>query len=196
MEKIPEDNVRTGFLEIADYKKLLAELPSYLKLALVIAYHTGCRLGEVMALRWQDVNLTSKEITIRAENAKNKKHRTLPIYGEMTVALRQQRSERDEKYTGLEWVFHDGGGNRLLTFYKAWKSGCGRAKLDGQLFHDLRRSAVRNMVRAGIPEKIAMAISGHRTRHVFDRYNIVTDKDLEAAAEQMTRYLSAPSSAK
>jgi integrase len=196
VEKIPEDNVRTGFLEIADYKKLLAELPPYLKLALVIAYHTGCRLGEVMALRWQDVNLAGKEITIRAEKAKNKRHRTLPIYGEMTDAIRQQRAERDEKYPRLEWVFHDGGGNRLLTFYKAWKSGCDRAKLDGQLFHDLRRSAVRNMVRAGIPEKIAMAISGHRTRHVFDRYNIVTDKDLAAAAEQMTRYLSAPSSAK
>jgi len=192
VEKIPEDNVRTGFLEIADYKKLLAELPSYLKLALVIAYHTGCRLGEVMSLRWQDVNFGAGEITIRAENAKNKKHRTLPVYGEMTDALRQQRAERDEKYPRLEWVFHDGGGNRLRTFYKAWKSACDRAELDGQLFHDLRRSAIRNMVRAGISEKVAMAISGHRTRHVFDRYNIVTDKDLAAAAEQMARYLTAP----
>jgi integrase len=190
VEKIPENNVRTGFLEKDDYDRLLAELPPYLTLALVIAYHTGCRLGEVMSLRWPDINLQGGEIIVRAENAKNKKHRVLPIYGEMNDALKHQREERDEKYPRLEWVFHDGGGKRLRTFYKAWRSACDRAKLDGQLFHDLRRSAVRNMVRAGIPEKIAMAISGHRTRHVFDRYNIVTDKDLAAAGEQMTRYLA------
>ena len=107
-----------------------------------------------------------------------KRHRTLPIYGDMKSALESQKQEREEKYPALEWVFHDGCGQRLRTFYKAWNSACRRAKLSGQLFHDLRRSAVRNMVRAGIPEKVAMAISGHRTRHVFDRYNIVTDKDL------------------
>jgi integrase len=191
VEKIPENNIRTGFLEQPDYERLLAELPPYLKPALVIAYHTGCRLGEVMSLEWSDVNLRSGEIVIRAENSKGKKHRTLPIYGEMAEALRHQKAERDENYPQLEWVFHDGNGNRLRTFYKAWKSACERGKLDGQLFHDLRRSAVRNMVRAGIPEKMAMAISGHRSRHVFDRYNIVTDKDLAAAAEKMTQYLAA-----
>jgi integrase len=193
VEKIPEQNVRIGFLEKADYDRLLAELPSYLKLALVIAYHTGCRLGELMSLRWSDINLAGGEITIRAEHAKSKRHRLLPIYGDMKFALQEQKVERDEKHPQLEWVFHDGHGNRLLTFYKAWNSACERAKLDGRLFHDLRRSAVRNMVRAGIPEKIAMAISGHRTRHVFDRYNIVTDKDLATAAQQMTRYLSGQS---
>jgi len=149
-----------------------------LKLALVIAYHTGCRPGEEMSLQWPDINLASGEITIRAEHAKNKKHRVLPIYGDMTGALKRQKSEHDDKYPTLEWVFHDGNGTRLRTFHKAWRSACDRAKLDGRLFHDLRRSAVRNMMRAGIPEKTAMAISDHRTRRLFDRYNIVTDKDL------------------
>ncbi|MBI2680027.1 MAG: tyrosine-type recombinase/integrase [Candidatus Solibacter usitatus] len=90
----------------------------------------------------------------------------------------------------MNWVFHDGTGERLKTFYKAWASGCERAKLDGQLFHDLRRSAVRNMIRAGIPEKLAMELSGHRTRHVFDRYNISTDKDLSDAGEKLAQYLA------
>lgn len=193
IEKLAEDNVRTGFLETPEYERLLAELPAYLKLALVIAYHTGCRLGELMALQWSDVSLETAKITIRAETAKSKRHRTLPIYGEMIDALHRQKAERDDKCPKLEWVFHDGSGKRLKTFYKAWASACDRAKLGGQLFHDLRRSAIRNMVRAGIPENVAMAISGHRTRHVFDRYNIITDKDLDSAAEKMTRYLAATS---
>jgi integrase len=193
IEKLTETNTRTSFLEQADYERLLAELPDYLKLSLVIGYHTGCRLGELMSLRWADVNLDGGEpsFTILAEVAKNKHHRTIPIYGDMLPALHRQRAERDEKYPALDWVFHDGTGQRLKTFYKAWASACERAKMDGQLFHDLRRSAVRNMVRAGIPEKLAMAISGHKTRHVFDRYNIVVEKDLANAGAMLTQYLAA-----
>ena len=190
IEKLPENNVRTGFLEKAEYERLIAELPEYLKLALIIAYHTGCRLGEVTSLQWADINFGAGTLTIRAEVAKNKRHRNLPLYGEMNSALRRQRAERDAKYPTLQWVLHDGTGQRIRTFYKAWASACQRAKLDGRLFHDLRRSAVRNMIRAGIPERVAMAISGHRSRHVFDRYNILTDRDLAFAAEQMTRYLA------
>lgn len=195
IEKLPESNVRTGFLEKADYERLLAELPAYLKLALVIGYHTGCRLGEVMSLRWSDLNLDSTEptFTIPAEVAKNKRHRTIPVYGDMLPALHRQKAERDEKYPALEYVFHDGTGQRLKTFDIAWASACKRAKMNGQLFHDLRRSAVRNMVRAGIPENLAMAISGHKTRYVFDRYNIVTEKDLANAGAMLTQYLSGQS---
>ncbi len=98
--------------------------------------------------------------------------------------LLMQKTIRDIKYPACPYVFHNHG-RFIVDFRKAWRSATKRAGLVGTLFHDLHRSAVRHMREAGIPENVAMQIAGHKTRAVFERYNIVSERDIKQAAEKM-----------
>ena len=73
----------------------------------------------------------------------------------------------------------------IRRFDKAWKAACTAAGCPGRIPHDFRRTAIRNMVRRGVPERVAMQLAGHKTRSVFERYNIVSDGDLRTAATQL-----------
>jgi integrase len=123
------------------------------------------------------------------ERQRNGDPRSLPIYGDMGPRLNMAKTERDLRWPDCPWVFHEQG-QRLFSFRKAWASACKRANLPGLLFHDLRRSAVRNMIRAGIPEKVAMTISGHKTRAMIERYNIVSGRDLAEVGIKMEQYFA------
>src|SRR5207245_1869961 len=131
----------------------------------------------------------NNQILITPHTSKNKRPRVLPVYGEMCEWLPMQRDIRDAKFPECPFVFHRDG-QPIVDFRKAWASACKRAKVPGLLFHDLRRSAVRNMRLAGIPENVAMEISGHRTRSIFDRYSIVGGRELAEAGQKLEQRLN------
>jgi integrase len=146
------------------------------------------RFREVVTLQWRQVNLVDGIVRLDPGSTKNGEGRVAYLSPELLAILRAQhaatRELEREKGIIIPWVFHRKG-RRILRFLASWQTACKKAGIPGMLFHDLRRTAVRNMVRAGVPERVAMQISGHKTRSVFERYNIVSDGDLKEAANKI-----------
>jgi len=202
---LEENNARQGFLEHSGFLVLQESLPEYLKDPIGFLYLSGWRVSEMRTLEWRDVGQDA--IRLRAENSKNKRQRVLPLRGELADIIERARQNRR---LDCPFVFHVDG-QPTGDFRKAWHNACVAAGLGtfekigeekdakkvyfGLLIHDLRRSAVRNMVRAGIPEKVAMGLSGHKTRAIFDRYHIVSEDDLAQASERLFGHLASEAQA-
>jgi len=189
---LPENNTRQGFFERPDLEAVVTALPAYLQDFTRFAYLTGWRKGEIISLRWTDVDRDGGAIRLRPEAAKTGRGRTVMLEGDLAELIdRRWEARLFEKGGNLRvagLVFHRDGGP-VGDFRKAWATACQAAGVPDRLFHDLRRTAARNMVRAGVPERVAMAVTGHLTRSMFDRYNIVSEDDLRIAAQKTTMYV-------
>jgi integrase len=183
---LKESNTRKGFFEHEEYLALKNALPSHLKPLVTFAYHTGWRSGEILGLTWDKVDL--KQGTIRLDPGETKNEEARTIYMD-DVLMEEMRVLHSNRRLGCPYVFHRGG-QPFKEFRKSWKTACRAAGLKGRLFHDFRRTAIRNMIRAGVSEGVAMKISGHKTRAVFDRYNIVSDQDLKEAARKQQVFMA------
>jgi integrase len=189
---LKENNVRKGFFEHGDFIALRNALPSYLKGFVTFAYKTGWRVSEIEGLTWAQVDLDNGIVRLEAGETKNDEGRTVYLDKELQAVFKQLSEAKKTRKAVMPWVFtNDTASGQLKDFRGSWEKACTEAEIGKRLFHDFRRTAVRNMVRAGIPERVAMMISGHKTRSVFDRYNIVSDTDLRLASQKTETYLRA-----
>lgn len=190
---LPERNARTGFFEAAEFEAIVRELPDHLKDFARFAYLTGWRRSEIAGLRWEHIDREAREV--RLIDSKNGEGRVLPMDDELSALIerrwvaREWNGPRGESNLS-EFVFHRLGVPRL-NCNKAWRRACVAAKFPGKLLHDFRRTAVRDLVRSGVPESVAMTLTGHRTRSVFQRYNISTREDKLDALRRRHSYVEA-----
>ena len=183
------DNARKGFLERDDFDKVCAGLPGYLQPLAIMAFWSSWRKGELLKLEWRHVDLNTGEVRLEPSMTKTKQGRVIYLPIEALEALRSWRKETEKlehaNHCIIPSVFHHNG-KPIKDFRKCWQTACTAAGFPQARFHDLRRSGVRNYVRSGVPEKVCMEISGHKTRSIFDRYNIVSPADLQKAAKQVS----------
>jgi integrase len=181
-------NVRQGFFEKAEFDAVHLHLPTDLKDFVLFAYITGWRKSEIAAVRWEHV--VGNEILIPGAVTKNNQPRKVCVAGELVALMERRKAAQSYVVDGVSHfalhVFHREG-LPVQEFRKAWASATKKAG-SKKLFHDLRRSAIRNMIRSGVDESVAMDISGHRTRSMFKRYNITSGADLSKAMESVERY--------
>ncbi len=188
---LPERNARQGFFERAEFEAVAERLPEAIAEAARFAYGTGWRRSEVVGLRWENVDRSAREV--RIPTSKNGEPRSVPLDESLWELMERRwaaRAFEDRGDTVLsQFVFHRSG-RQLGNFARAWASACKTAKVQGRLFHDLRRTAVRDMIRAGVPQAVAKKISGHETDSVFERYNIVSEEDKLDALRRRQSYLN------
>jgi integrase len=143
--------------------------------------------GHMIGIRWSQVDFDSGLIALDPDETKNREGRQVPILeGDMEDLLLEAKKARDDAWPNSEWVFNRQG-KQVKDIRGSWRLACIATGVPELNFHDLRRTAVRNMRRAGVPQVIRMKISGHKTDSMERRYNIVDEDDINIAKEFMQR---------
>jgi integrase len=177
---LKENNIRKGFITPAQFMELRGAMPEHLRPLMTFLYFTGCRIGAALAITWSQLENEKGRLQLRIEGhqTKNEEPILLPLPLELNEVL--------------EKMPHQGRLFDARNLRKSFQAACVKVGLGvktgpkewqykGLLIHDFRRSGVRNLIRSGVPRRIAMKISGHLTESTFERYNIVNSTDLHEA---------------
>lgn len=183
-----DDGIRREFFSETEIAAIIEALPADLKDFTRWCATCGMRKGEASKLTWDMVQ--GGELHIPGSITKNGDPRTLPIPGELAAIIERRRAVKTVKRGTtvlVPFLFHRNG-RAVANFDKAWATATEKAGCPGKIFHSLRRTAVRQMIRAGIPIPLAKLWSGHSTDAVFYRYGILDTKDMRKAFEKVEQF--------
>jgi integrase len=184
--RLRENPPRQGFFELAEYRAVRAQLPPPYQDILDFAYYSGWRRREITDLTWAEVDWAGGVVRLDPARSKTATARVLPL----TAALRDVLQRRLTQRRADRLVVFHREDLTVRAWRTCWTRACRAANVPGRYLHDCRRTAARNFVRAGVPERVAMVLLGHKTRSVFDRYNIVCERELHQAGERLLAYLN------
>ncbi len=178
--KLKEADARSGFFEAEDFRCVLRELPTYLQPVMLTAYITGWRVpSELLTRKWRKhIDVENGWLRLEPGETKSGQGRMFPLIPALReiVAHQVRLSITFERETGKEvpWLFHNQG-HRIVNYYPAWHRACEAVGVAGRIPHDFRRTAYRNLIRAGVPKQIAMMLVGHETESMAKRYSILDE---------------------
>ena len=187
-ERLEENGPRQGFFEHVEYRAVREYLPPPYQDVLDFAYYSGWRKREILELEWREVDAPGGVVRLSPARSKTRVGRVLPISAPIGAVLARRRAQR----LGRDPLVFRRDGVTVRAWRTAWPEACRRAGVPGRLLHDCRRTTARNLVRAGVPERVAMQLTGHRSRAIFDRYNIVHEEELHDAGDRLCAYLGRP----
>lgn len=184
---LKEDNVCKGFLTPSQFIKLREAMPEHLRTLVTFLYFTGCRVGAALAITWSQIESEKGRFQLRIDGNQTKNEE--PILLPLPIELNEVLKELPRKGKLVD----------ARNLRKSFQAACVKLGLGvetgphvwqykGLLLHDFRRSGVRNLIRSGVPRRIAMKISGHLTESTFERYNIVDSTDLHEAMAKVEKY--------
>jgi integrase len=182
--RMAEAKARQGFLSDETYYHLAQECSAeglWLRGMFEVGCNYGWRKTEVLSLQVRQLDLVGRAIRLEPGSTKNDDGRTVRMTNDVYQILSACASGK----AATDFVFTRSNGLNIRDFRLAWSNACERAGCPDLLFHDLRRTAARNLRRLGVSEGVIMKIGGWRTRAVFERYNIVDDADLADAARRL-----------
>jgi len=174
IDLLPEDNVRQRFIAEDEFQKILPLLSADVLPIVVIAYHTAMRLGEILALRWKNIDLKRRLFLFQTE--KTGKQRAVALHPEIIKLF-----DSIPRGFGDTPVFN----LRRDHVERVWRRACKKAKVKDAWIHDLRRTRATIWHKEqGLPQDLIMSMSGHRTDSMFRRYQIVSTEYVERLAEK------------